>query len=67
LKPKTHAFAYFQKNMVETLNEYFDIYSVDGMVTVEVKDHGLWLVNPDGSKQILGATERLPSNRANAH
>lgn len=58
-KPTIRATAAFSKDMAETLLDYFDRYAVNGTVEVEVTDHGLWLVNPNGSKQFLGSTERL--------
>ena len=60
-EPIIEAVAKFQKNMVETLQENFDSYAVDGVVQVEVTDHGLWLINPLGGRQFLGATERFPT------
>lgn len=39
--------AEFSKDMVETILEYFDTYSDDqGVLTVEVREHGLWVPNP---------------------
>ena len=53
--------AEFSEDMAETLQTYFREYAVDGIVQVEVTDHGLWLVNPDGkSRQFLGLA-RFPS------
>jgi len=46
--------AEFTKDMVETLNEYFEQYAVDGVVTVEVSNRGLWLPNPATGRQFLG-------------
>ena len=49
------ATAEFTKDMIETLHEYFEAYEVDGVVTVEVTDMGLWLPNPHcTSRQFLG-------------
>lgn len=62
-KPTVFAVARFEKNMVETLKQYFDAYEDDGVVNVEVTDHGLWLVNPNGSRQFLGATEPHPIDK----
>lgn len=55
--PKVMSIAKFDKGMVETLRDHFDKYSVDGTVQIEVTDHGLWFVNPNGSRQFLGSTE----------
>ncbi|MEM7295941.1 MAG: hypothetical protein AAF330_04850 [Pseudomonadota bacterium] len=44
----------FTHDMVETLREYFACYEVDGVVTLEANAKGLWLKNPDGSRQFLG-------------
>lgn len=59
-KPKVLATANFTRDMVEALQSYFDDYAVDGVVCIEVTDHGLWWENPDGSRQFLGATEPFP-------
>ena len=41
--------------MVETLRTYFAAYEREGVVTLELTDQGLWLVNPhDDSRQFLG-------------
>lgn len=49
------ATAEFTKDMVETLQAYFEAYQVNGVVTVEVTDRGLWLPNPHfSSRQFLG-------------
>lgn len=48
------------EDMVETLQRHFSDYEVDGVVTVEVTSHGLWLPNPRiGGRQFLGLA-RLP-------
>lgn|GEM_PF-6997433 len=47
--------AEFTRDMVDTLHEYFDQYAVDGVVTVEVSNRGLWLPNPvTHGRQFLG-------------
>lgn len=47
--------AFFTRDMAETLVRTFPAYAEGGVVTVEVEDGGLWLVNPnDGSRQFLG-------------
>ncbi|HRO15909.1 MAG TPA: hypothetical protein PLL33_12880 [Paracoccus sp. (in: a-proteobacteria)] len=58
--------AEFSADMSATLAEYFTAYAVDGVVTVEVTTHGLWLVNPIGGRQFLGLA-RLPSDAAAVH
>lgn len=62
MKPKHLATAPFTRDMAENLLKYFDRYEVDGVVVVEVTDHGLWLENPDGSRQFLGSTTPLPGS-----
>ena len=56
-KPRHLADATFSIDMVETLMAFFEHYSIEGVVTVEVTDQGLWLRNPIGGRQFLGATE----------
>ncbi|WP_306753002.1 hypothetical protein [Paracoccus actinidiae] len=47
LKNKKLADAEFSKDMVETILQYFETYSDDdGVLTVEVREHGLWVPNP---------------------
>lgn len=47
LKNRKLADAEFSKDMVETILEYFEAYSDDaGVLTVEVREHGLWVPNP---------------------
>lgn len=53
--------AQFSADMSATLAEYFPAYAVNGVVTVEVTNHGLWLVNPLGGRQFLGLA-KLPSD-----
>lgn len=48
------AVAEFTEDMADTLRKYFQSYAVDGVVSVEVSTHGLWLVNPLGGRQFLG-------------
>lgn len=59
-KPKILAVAKLDKSMVKTLSDYFDNYAVEGVVSVEVTDFGLWLINRNGSRQFLGSTTVLP-------
>jgi hypothetical protein len=55
--PRLHAEAKFSVDMAETLLRYFDAFQIDGVVTVEVTDKGLWLKSPDGEgRQFLGST-----------
>jgi hypothetical protein len=57
---KTIATAEFTENMAETLQTYFAAYQRMGVVSVEVTDHGLWLLNPhSGTRQFLGSVCRL--------
>lgn len=60
MKPKVAAIASFDQSMVDNLAKYFDAYAVDGIVNIEVTDHGLWFVNPNGTRQFLGSTEVFP-------
>jgi hypothetical protein len=46
-KNKKIADAEFSKDMVETILQYFETYAdEDGVLTVEVREHGLWVPNP---------------------
>ena len=58
-QPKHLADANFSKDMSATLLEYFDQYAIEGVVTVEVTDKGLWLKNPTMGRQFLGATDLI--------
>lgn len=58
-KPRILAVAEFSRDMVETLLRHFSTYSVEGVVSVEVTDKGLWLRNPDGTRQFLGSVRDL--------
>lgn len=45
----------FTRDMVETLATFFDTYAVEGVLTVEVSNRGLWLPNRHTkSRQFLG-------------
>lgn len=60
MQTKTIATADFTADMVETLHAYFQQYERDGVVTVEVTNHGLWLPNPETeTRQFLGLA-KLP-------
>jgi hypothetical protein len=53
---KTLAYADFTKDMAETLHTYFGAYEREGVVRVEITDHGLWLRNPEtDTRQFLGS------------
>lgn len=55
--------AEFSRDMVETMLHYFDTYADDGVLTVEVREGGLWLPNPvTGGRQFLGLA-KLPAIR----
>lgn len=57
--------AEFTIDMVQTLSDYFEAYEVDGVVTVEITNAGLWLPNPHfTSRQFLGLA-RWPNSTAN--
>ena len=46
-KNKKIADAEFSKDMVETILQYFETYAdEEGVLTVEVREHGLWVPNP---------------------
>lgn len=63
-KPKIIAEAKLTKDMVDTLNQYFDDLAEEGIVTLKVtEEHGVWLQNADGRKLFLGATELFPRGR----
>ncbi len=53
---------FFSEDMAETLRRFFHVYETNGVVTLELNDHGLWLVHPhDQSKQFLG--QAVPNER----
>lgn len=53
--------AEFSRDMVETMLHYFDAYADEGVLTVEVREGGLWLPNPiTGGRQFLGLA-KLPN------
>lgn len=57
-QPKVIAEAAFTYDMVETLLKFFMQYQKDGIVKVEVTDHGLWLKRPDVPvRHMLGLAE----------
>ncbi len=59
---KVFATAEFTADMAATLGTYFAVYADDGVVSIEVTDRGLWLVNPRyPSRQFLGLA-RLPQD-----
>lgn len=58
-RPKHLANAEFTRDMAETLISHFADYEVEGIVTIEVTDKGLWLKNPEGGQQFLGATKSI--------
>lgn len=51
--------ARFTKDMAQTLLTYFSVYAgVDGVVSVELTDRGLWLINPhQPARQFLGLAD----------
>lgn len=58
-------FARFTKDMAETLLAFFHVYQRDDVVTLQLTEHGLWLVNPhDGSRQFLGQAVLSDAQRA---
>lgn len=65
--PKFLAKAEFSKDMIETLEEYFAAYEIDGVVSVEVTSEGLWLPNPEtGGRQFLGMA-KLTTEQSAVH
>jgi hypothetical protein len=57
------ATAEFTHDMAETLETYFATYEQDGVVTVEITDHGLWLRHPQsGTRQFLGSPFVVETN-----
>ncbi len=59
--PKVLAVAEFSRDMAESLVKFFDQYDRQGVVEIEVTDHGLWWKNPNGTKQFLGSVRQFPS------
>ena len=59
-QPKKIATARFDQSMVDLLCKHFSNYSSNGVVELEITDHGIWLMNPNGTRQFLGSTERFP-------
>lgn len=56
--------AEFSRDMVETMLQYFDAYADEGVLTVEVREGGLWLPNPvTGGRQFLGLAKLPPFMR----
>jgi hypothetical protein len=52
------ATARFTIDMADTLAKYFSAFSIDGVVTLEVTDQGLWLVSPHApARQFLGLAD----------
>ena len=48
-------YAHFTKDMAETLLTFFHAYQRDDVVTLQITERGLWLVNPNtDSRQFLG-------------
>lgn len=47
------------RDMAETLVTHFASFEADGVVTIEFKGGGLWLVHASGFRQFLGSTKRL--------
>jgi hypothetical protein len=59
---RTLAYADFTRDMAETLQTYFAAYEREGVVRVEITDHGLWLRHPDScTRQFLGSAFPLQS------
>jgi len=45
----------FTEDMVANLQKYFSLFEVNGVVTIEANDKGLWFVNHTlNSRQFLG-------------
>lgn len=62
------AVAEFTKDMVDTLHAYFDSYSQEGVISVEISTHGLWLPNPvTGGRQFLGLARLSNSEASSVH
>lgn len=61
LRQQKLANAEFSRDMVETMLQYFEAYADNGVLTVEVREGGLWLPNPaTGGRQFLGLA-KLPA------
>jgi len=71
----TMIFARFTKDMAETLLTFFHAYQRDEVVTLQLTERGLWLVNPhNDTRQFLGQAvlpeaerERLRQSRKGAN
>lgn len=67
--------ARFTKDMAETLLRFFHAYQREGVVTLQLTERGLWLVNPhDDTRQFLGQAvltdaqrERMAQARRKEH
>lgn len=60
---RTLAYADFTKDMAETLQTYFAAYEREGVVRVEITDHGLWLSHPGTcTRQFLGSAVPLQTS-----
>jgi hypothetical protein len=52
------ATARFTVDMADTLAKYFSAFAIDGVVTLEITDRGLWLVSPHApARQFLGLAD----------
>ena len=58
--PTVVAKARFSKDMVENLRSVFDHCAVDGVVTVEVADFGLWVPRPGNTGRFFLGETRVP-------
>lgn len=56
--PRVVGTACFTRDMAETLLTYFDAYATEGVVSVELTTHGLWLPHPSTmTRQFLGRAD----------
>lgn len=58
--PNVVAKASFSKDMVESLLNVFDQCAIDGVVTVEVADFGLWVPRPGNTGRFFLGETRIP-------
>ena len=58
--PKVLCHAEFTRDMIENLLTVYEMCQVDGVVTVEVADFGLWAPRNDGLTRVFLGQARLP-------
>lgn len=61
--PKVLCHAQFTRDMIVNLLTAYEMCQVDGVVTVEVADFGLWAPRSDGLSRVFLGQARLPEDR----